>query len=259
MVRLIIIVLAVAFFSQFEALTMSCKIYAQTGCAPCYRPNSDPDKKVENKPANVTALTVSTDELTLPCEPGSPPREGVIVSPSMVIDVATIAEDAEDDVLKYSYTVSGGRIIGAGANVRWDLSGVAPGTYTITAAVDDGCGICGKTETKTVTVIACEPSCSLIDCPTIEIAGPRDDSISPGENTFSANVSGGTQGSVTYEWTMSNGEILRGQGTPSIVVNITEESSMILASVSVRIGGIDPRGSCLTERTLTYQNGRLKP
>jgi len=177
----------------------------------------------------------------------------------MVIDVATTAEDAENDVLKYSNTVSGGRIIGSGANVKWDLSGVHPGTYTITAGVDDGCGICGKTETKTVTVVACDPSCGLIECPTIEISGPAKGRISAGENTFTANVSGGTQESVTYKWTVANGRILRGQGTPSIVAELTDESTQTSTTVTVEIGGIDSRGSCMTEQTLRYENGRLKP
>ncbi|HQU90904.1 MAG TPA: DUF6438 domain-containing protein [Pyrinomonadaceae bacterium] len=68
------------------------------------------------------------------------------------IAVKTIAADPENDILTYVYTVTGGRIIGAGASVKWDLTGVRPGTYTITAGVDDGCGVCGRTMTKTVVV-----------------------------------------------------------------------------------------------------------
>ena len=40
----------------------------------------------------------------------------------------------------------------SGSRVLWDLDGAYPGTYTITAGVDDGCGICGKTITKSVTI-----------------------------------------------------------------------------------------------------------
>lgn len=68
------------------------------------------------------------------------------------IDITTTAVDPENDVLVYNYTVTGGRIIGSGAKVKWDLTGVRPGTYTITAGVDDGCGLCGATVTKTVVV-----------------------------------------------------------------------------------------------------------
>lgn len=68
------------------------------------------------------------------------------------ISVKTIAADPENDVLSYIYTVSGGKIIGKGAEVIWDLATASSGTYTINAAVDDGCGICGKTVTKTVII-----------------------------------------------------------------------------------------------------------
>jgi hypothetical protein len=67
------------------------------------------------------------------------------------ISVKTVAVDPDNDVLTYNYEVSGGKIIGQGANVVWDLTGVAPGTYTITAGVDDGMGVQNpKTETVVV-------------------------------------------------------------------------------------------------------------
>ena len=256
MPRLFFVVLAVTILCQFETLNASCKVSAQTGCAPCYRPSSDPDKKIENKPANVTALTVSTDELTLPCEAGSLPREGVIVSPSMVIDVATIAEDAENDVLKYSYTVSGGRIIGVGANVKWDLSQVAPGTYTITGAVDDGCGICGRYQTKTVTVAAadCSGDC---ECPLVDLQGPS--RLVEGSNTFTVQVTGGTQSEVKYEWRVENGQISEGQGNPTVRVRVRSTRKDPDASVTVRIGAMDPSCGCPSEQTKRYKNGRLIP
>lgn len=68
------------------------------------------------------------------------------------IPVTTTAVDPENDVLTYNYKVTGGQIRGNGAKVIWDLNGVAPGTYTITAGVDDGAGIVGKTITATVIV-----------------------------------------------------------------------------------------------------------
>jgi hypothetical protein len=68
------------------------------------------------------------------------------------IKITTIAHDPENDPLIYDYVVSAGRIIGAGAKVVWDLTSVPPGTYKITAAVDDGCGFCGQPVTKIVTI-----------------------------------------------------------------------------------------------------------
>ncbi len=66
--------------------------------------------------------------------------------------VSTKVVNPDNDILTYSYKISAGKIIGAGANVVWHLSGVGAGNYTITAAVDDGMGFSGKYVTKTVTI-----------------------------------------------------------------------------------------------------------
>ncbi len=66
--------------------------------------------------------------------------------------VQVTAKDPENDVLYYNYNVSDGKINGMGAKVIWDLSSAGPGTYTITAGVDDGCGICGRIMSKVVTI-----------------------------------------------------------------------------------------------------------
>ncbi len=79
-------------------------------------------------------------------------RDSLAASDSRRIDVATISSDPQNEILKYRYIVSGGQVIGSGPNVVWDLTGVPPGTYTLTAAVDDGCGFCGATVTKTVVI-----------------------------------------------------------------------------------------------------------
>ena len=73
------------------------------------------------------------------------------LSNKQIIVITTTSADA-DDVITYQYIVSAGKIVGSGPKVIWDLSGVQPGNYTITAGVDDGCGICGKTVTRTVTI-----------------------------------------------------------------------------------------------------------
>ncbi len=92
-----------------------------------------------NQPANVTDISLSETEI-------------LSTTYARQIHVKTQAVDPENDVLTYQYIISGGKIIGTGAEVIWDLTGVPVGTYTITAGVDDGCGICGKTVTNSVTI-----------------------------------------------------------------------------------------------------------
>lgn len=91
-----------------------------------------------NQFANVVDVELSSNEIE--------------VTLTRTVSVNTVATDPENDVLTYNYTVTAGRIIGQGAKVVWDLTGVNAGTYTITAGVDDGAGVIGTTVIKTVTV-----------------------------------------------------------------------------------------------------------
>lgn len=118
-------------------------------CVSCKKPDTDKP----NALPNVTDVAFDKDELRLPCSESSlqaSPRE-------MTIEVATTAEDADNDVLTYVYTISGGRIVGTGKKVFWNLAGTRAGTYSIVAGVDDGCGVCGRTVSKTITVHECGP------------------------------------------------------------------------------------------------------
>jgi len=155
--------------------------------------------------------------------------------------------DPEGDILTYNYTVSAGRIVGTGANVSWDLAGVPPGTYTVTAGVDDGCGICGKTMSQTVSIVAC-PDCVVnCACASISVSGPAG-VTQPGQTmTFTANVSGGSQDvALTYNWTVSAGSIESGQGTPSIVVRVPADMSGGNITATVDVGGQRADCNCPT-------------
>ena len=74
---------------------------------------------------------------------------------SQIIDVTGTPDQSRDptDTFTVNYTVTGGKIIGQGRKVVWDLSGVRPGVYMITAAADDGCGVCGMTITLQARVL----------------------------------------------------------------------------------------------------------
>lgn len=53
--------------------------------------------------------------------------------------------------------MTAGKVLGEGANIIWDLTGVVPGEYRITAAIDMGkpWGVVGQTQTKLVRVVDC--------------------------------------------------------------------------------------------------------
>lgn len=201
------------------------------------RRNARAEEQKKDEFANVDSVTLNQTEIVLPCPPGTRSKSGAC-SDNRTVGVATKATDPEGATLTYNYTVSGGRIAGQGANVNWDLSGVKAGTYTITAAVDDGCGFCGKTETKTIVVKECTDCVQICECATVSAMGPSS-TVNAGESmTFTARLSGGSQQNATYNWTVNNGTIVSGQGTQSITVSTASDAYDTTVTASVEVGGL---------------------
>lgn len=55
---------------------------------------------------------------------------------------------------------------------------------------------------------------------------------------FTAKVSGGSQDSVKYNWIVSEGKIVEGQGTSTILVKTTNEMKGHTIIATVELGGI---------------------
>jgi hypothetical protein len=201
-----------------------------------------------NQPPTVT-LSASSSRVVLPAECPA----GQIPNPSCTPTAGTVqlsatATDPDGDTLLYTYSTTGGRVTGDGPNATLDLTGVAPGTYTVTVEVDDGCGCIAFTST-TVTVERCDcitPEVKPV-CPTVTVSCP--DTVSPNQPiTFTANVSGGDQNvTPTYNWTVSAGTISSGQGTSSITVDTNGVTGTVTATVDV--GGYDR--SCSASNSCT--------
>lgn len=81
-------------------------------------------------------------------------RDGVNCSDTL-IEVKISATDG-DFLHQFEYTVTGGRVVGEGTSVLWDLSGAKPGRYTITTKLVQPFlyrwVAFGKTNTRVVTV-----------------------------------------------------------------------------------------------------------
>ena len=143
--------------------------------------------------------------------------------------------------LRYTWSVSpgGGTIKSDGANATWDLSTATPGrAHTATLEVDnnreDGCA--AFTSTKIFV-----KDCPVVPtCPNVTISCPDTVSLGAPVN-FAVNVSGGTPGiTPTYNWTITSGSIISGQGTPSISVDTTGLAGQSITA-SVEVGGYDLR------------------
>jgi hypothetical protein len=164
------------------------------------------------------------------------------------VALAATATDPDGDSLLYSWTSTGGRIIGEGSNTQFDTTGLEPGEYTVKVEVNDNRG-CIAFDTKTIRVEACPP---LTVCfgPNLDInASPT--TVDAGEkiNLSTTGVTGGRNyGVVRYEWTATAG-IISGSGlnavldttavTPGSTIDITvranSEAGNCSASGSTRV------------------------
>ena len=123
--------------------------------------------------------------------------------------------------IKYRWTTSGGTITGDGPNVTWDLTGLKPGYHkaSLDILTNGNEGECHAFSSISVLVNPC-PVIPPV-CPAIEIVCPTNLGIDQ-PVTFTSKATGGTP-SITpvYNWTVSAGTIIEGQGTNTIKVNTT--------------------------------------
>lgn len=91
-----------------------------------------------------------------------------------------------------------------------------------------------------------KPTCSLCVCPEIKISGVESVNNQISFLTFTANVSGGSADTVTYNWKISAGKIIEGQGTPAIKVD-SESAKEVIATVEID----DVCEECLRETSFT--------
>jgi outer membrane protein OmpA-like peptidoglycan-associated protein len=82
------------------------------------------DIKVDVRPNRAPTMTCSVD------------RSSVLSGER--VRVTASASDADNDTLTYSWRTNGGQIVGSGASVTLDTTGLAAGSYTVTGRVDDG-------------------------------------------------------------------------------------------------------------------------
>jgi hypothetical protein len=201
-----------------------------------------------NQPPTVS-LTASSSRVVMAASCGVNERPDPNCTPTAgTVQLSANATDPDGDTLLYTYSTTGGRITGDGPNSTLDLTGVAPGTYTVTVEVDDGCGCIAFTST-TVTVENCTCIPNPPACPTVSVTCPDTGTIGT-PVTFTANVSGGDSAvTPTFNWTVSAGTISSGQGTSSITVDTTGVGGGTTITATVDVGGYDR--SCSTSSSCT--------
>ncbi len=182
-----------------------------------------------------------------------PPTISLLAEPTLVKACAnegrvqlTTNGRSETGRLRYRWSVNGGRLRGDGPNPMWDLTGVAPGVYQAIVDVDDGDDTCVAFSSASVVVVDCPPPPPERPvCPNVSVSCP-DAASENAPVTFTANLSGGTAGiTPTYNWTISAGRIISGQGTPSITVDTTGLAGQtVRATVDITGFGMPCPASC---------------
>ncbi len=148
--------------------------------------------------------------------------------------------------IKYRWTTSDGTIIGDGAVVTWNLAGLAPGYHKASLDIHSvgSDGSCQAFSSVSVLVKPCVTVQPV--CPAIEIVCPTDVAVGQAV-TFSSRLTGGVPANTNalYNWTVSAGTIIQGQGTDTIRVDTTGLAGQsITASLSVGGYNLDCAASC---------------
>ena len=200
--------------------------------------NAKPKKKKQaNHPSGAPSLSLAADPSTIKaCNDES----------ARVRLVAT-ARSVDGAPLRYKWTTKGGRLRGEGASTTWDLAGAPPGAYQAWVEVDDGRDLnCVAFSLVSIIVTDCPPPPPPPPvCPTVNVSCPEIGTENASV-TFTANFSGGSPNITPgYNWTVSAGRIISGQGTPSITVDTSGLAGQtVRASVDITGFGTPCPASC---------------
>ena len=137
--------------------------------------------------------------------------------------------------IKYVWKTSAGTIIGEGPVVDWNLAGLKPGYHKASLDIQSigSDGSCQAFSSVSVLVNPCVAVQPV--CPAIEIVCPTN--VALGQPiTFSSRLTGGVPANTNaaYNWTVSAGTIIEGQGTDTIKVDTKDLGGQtVRASLSV--------------------------
>jgi hypothetical protein len=122
--------------------------------------------------------------------------------------------------IKYKWTTDAGTIIGEGPVVTWNMAGLTPGYHKASLDIQS-IGSDGSCQAFSAVSVLVKP-CVVVQpvCPAIEISCPTNVALDQ-PLTFTSRYSGGVPANVTpvYNWTVSAGTIIAGQGTDTIKVD----------------------------------------
>jgi len=160
--------------------------------------------------------------------------------------------------IKYRWTTTAGTISGEGPVVTWNLAGLAPGYHKASLDIQSigSEGACQAFSSVTVLVNPCVAVKPV--CPAIEIVCPTYTGVDQ-PLTFSSRLAGGVPANANpvYNWTVSAGSIISGQGSDTIKVDTTGLAGQtVRASLSVGGYNLDCAADCAVSIPVPKLNSR---
>src|ERR1041385_5750788 len=177
--------------------------------------------------APLTLILTSDANIVRACDNGGAPQ----------VQLTAKAVSPNNNPIKYKWTTSDGTIIGEGAIVTWNLAGLKPGYHKASLDIlsTGNDGTCSAFSSVSVLVNPCAEVKPV--CPAIEISCPTYVAVDQ-PLTFTSRYSGGVPANITpvYNWTVSAGTIIEGQGTDTIKVDTKGLGGQIVRA-SLSMGG----------------------
>jgi outer membrane protein OmpA-like peptidoglycan-associated protein len=137
-------------------------------------------------------------------------KQSVTTGSGEAVPVHVSASDPDGDSLTYSWTASGGRVDGTGADARWMENNAGAGNYTITAKVDDGHG---GSATCSTDVRAVTPPPPPAPKPPVMSCSVDRGTVMAGERvSVTATATSPQNFTLTYAWRANAGQVV-GTGT----------------------------------------------
>jgi hypothetical protein len=148
--------------------------------------------------------------------------------------------------IRYKWSTDSGIISGDGPVATWNLAGLKPGYHKASLDIQS-VGAEGSCQAFSSVSVLVNP-CPVVQpvCPAIEITCPPTVAIDQ-PITFSSNYTGGVPANVTpvYNWSVSAGTIIEGQGTSSIKVDTTGLAGQsVTATLSMGGYNLECSASC---------------
>jgi hypothetical protein len=178
---------------------------------------------LKKKPSVV--LQASTTKITYPCPPDFYSISRSCPSAAdLQVGLTSIAKDFNKQPL-YAHTVTGGRVVGEGSRVTWDLSEVGPGIYTATVEVKDTKKHHALSSVN-VTIANCADCVDSFMCPTLVVTCY--DRVMAGTLAVCKVTMMPSSDRVAYEWSVnaSSGD------------DLSERISKRGASISIPTNGL---------------------